>query len=302
MVTSLELKECLEQMAKLLNTKIEDATSSTRTIVKSDPLRVQKIELQANDIKLEGTKNYLRWSRRAILLLKAKGLQRFVEPGCKEPSDKKGDEWKIWDATNSVVVVWLLTSMDMSVLGQLETLSTAVEVWNTVETMYSGAVSVMRTWETEEKIDALSQWGKTVQQYAAELKHLWTDLDHYSPLTLEGSANIQAGKKYLEQRRIFKFLKGLNSQFEQRRANMCHLPAFSSLDEVIAAMEQEEIRLKVLAVGDSTVSRSALAVLNNNSRGSNNSRDSPTDDKECYNCGQRGHLSWDCSPRSNGWR
>ena len=145
---------------------------------------------------------------------KAKGLQKFVEPGCKEPSDKEGDEWKIWDATNSVVVAWLLTSMDMSVSGQLETLSTAVEVWNTVEMMYSGAGSVMRTWETEEKIDAFSQGEKTVQQYAAELKHLWTDLDHYSPLTLEGSANILAGKKYLEQRRIFKFLKGLNPQFE----------------------------------------------------------------------------------------
>src|SRR3954468_6075493 len=169
----------------------------------------------------------------------------------------------------------------MSVSGQLETLSTAAEVWNTVETMYFGAGSVMRTWETEEKIDALSQGERTVQQYAAELKHLWTDLDHYSPLTLEGSANILAGKKYLEQRRIFKFLKGLNLQFEQRRANMCHLPAFPSLDEVITAMEQEEIRLKVLAVGESTVSRSALAVPDNNSC-DNNSRGSPINDRECY--------------------
>src|SRR5436190_16212297 len=129
-----------------------------------------------------------------MLLLKAKGLQRFVKPCCKEPSDKEGDEWKIWDATNSVVVAWLLMSMDMSVSGQLETLSTEVEVWNIVETMYSGAGSVMRTWETEDKIDALSQGEKTVQQFAAELKHLWTDLDHYSLLTLEGSTNIQAGK------------------------------------------------------------------------------------------------------------
>src|SRR3954464_12854531 len=106
MVTSLELNKILEQMTKLLNTKIEDATSSSRTAVKSDPLRVQKIEMQANDIKLESTKNYLRWSRRAMLLLKAKELQRFVESGYKEPSDKEGDEWKIWDATNSVIVAW----------------------------------------------------------------------------------------------------------------------------------------------------------------------------------------------------
>src|SRR2546430_2143099 len=99
--------------------------------------------------------------------------------------------------------------MDMFVFGQLDTLSTAVKVWNTAEIMYSGARSIMRTWETKDKIDALSLGEKTVQQYVSELKHLWTDLDHYSPLTLEGSTNILSGKKYLEQHRIFKFLKGL---------------------------------------------------------------------------------------------
>src|SRR4051812_7694687 len=102
MVTSLELKACLEQMAKMLNTRIEEATSSNQTAVsKSDTLRLQKNELQANDIKLEGTKNYLCWSRRAMFLLQAKGLQRFVEPSCKKPSNKESDEWRIWSATNS---------------------------------------------------------------------------------------------------------------------------------------------------------------------------------------------------------
>jgi hypothetical protein len=30
---------------------------------------IQRIELMANDIKLEGVKNYLSWSRRALLIL-----------------------------------------------------------------------------------------------------------------------------------------------------------------------------------------------------------------------------------------
>ena len=62
--------------------------------------------------------------------------------------------------------------------------------------MYLRDVSVMKTWETKDKIDALGQGEKTVQQYASELKHLWADLDHYSPLTLEGSANILAEKVF----------------------------------------------------------------------------------------------------------
>src|SRR3954469_3973011 len=83
----------------------------------------------------------------------------------------------------------------MSVSGQLETLRSAVDIWKTVEMMYSGAGSVMRTMETEKKIDATIQGEKTVQQYASELKRLWADLDHYSPLSLKHLADILIGKK-----------------------------------------------------------------------------------------------------------
>src|SRR3954463_2631783 len=286
-VTSLELRECLEQMARMFNTKLEDVASSSRVAMsRSEPLRVQKIELPANDIKLEGTKNYLSWSRRATLLLQTKGLQKYVQKDCTEPADKESDEWRTWNATNSVMVAWLLISMDTSVSGQLETLRSAVDVWKTVETMYSGAGSVMRTMETEEKIDATVQGEKTVQQYASELKHLWADLDHYSPLSLECPADILKGKQYLEQRRTFRFLKGLNSQFEQRRSVMCHMSALPPLDEVIASMEEEEIRQKVMSVGSTTttVERSALAVPGA----------STTDMRDCYICGKKGHLSWSC--------
>src|SRR3954465_2810631 len=101
---------------------------------------------------------------------------------------------------------------------------------------------------------------KMVQQYASELKRLWADLDHYSPLSLECPADVLKGKKYLEQRRIFHFLKGLNSQFEHRRASMCHLTTLPPLDEVIAAMEEEEIRQKVMTVGASSIARPAKVV------------------------------------------
>src|SRR5438270_4157837 len=126
---------------------------------------------------------------------------------------------------NSVIVAWLLISMDPAISGQLETLQSTADAWTTLKTICSGAESVMRTMETEEKIDATVQGEKTVQQYASELKCLWADLDHYSPLSLEHPDDILVGKKYLEQRRIFHFLKGLNSQFEHMRASMCHLTA-----------------------------------------------------------------------------
>ena len=199
-MTNLELRICLKQMAKMFNTKLEEVASSSQVVSpRQNPLKIQKIEIQANDIKLEGTKNYLSWSRRAMLLLQAKGLQKYVQMSCTEPVDKQSDEWRLWSATNSVIVAWLLIFMDPAISGQLETLQSAADIWTTLKTVYSGAGSVMRTMETEEKIDVTVQGEKTVQHYASELKRLWADLDHYSPLSLEHPADILIGKKYLEQ-------------------------------------------------------------------------------------------------------
>src|SRR4051812_47317017 len=69
-VTNLELRQCLEHMAKMFNTKLEDVALSSRTVVsRQEPLRVQKIELPAKDIKLEmrdcytcGKKGHLSWT------------------------------------------------------------------------------------------------------------------------------------------------------------------------------------------------------------------------------------------------
>ena len=252
---------------------------------------MQRIELLPNDIKLEGTRNYLSWSRRALLNLRIKGLEKYVKRECSESVKKASAEWNTWSNTNSLVVSWLLTSMSTSIAGMVESISSATDVWKTLEGMYSGAGSVMMMMEVEEKIDATTQGEKTVHQYAAELRHLWADLDHYDPLSLQNPTDVLLGRQYLERRRVARFLKGLNPKFEGRRATMCHMSSLPSLDEAIASMEQEEIRQKVMTDETSPAVRSALVVPDAHIR----------DDRECYNCGKKGHLSYNCpQPRNTG--
>jgi hypothetical protein len=92
-VTSQELKEIMEGMTRIFQVKLED-NSSGKTVSISDPSQViQKIELLSNDIKLEGTRNYLSWSRRTLLnLLRVKELKKYVTGEYTEPEDKEGAE------------------------------------------------------------------------------------------------------------------------------------------------------------------------------------------------------------------
>ena len=65
------IEQVLGKLVELLAAKTSETSSSNREIVTHvEP--IQKIELMPNDVKLEGIRNYLAWSRRALLLLKAK--------------------------------------------------------------------------------------------------------------------------------------------------------------------------------------------------------------------------------------
>jgi hypothetical protein len=80
-------------MVELLSAKRDEAPSSIKdNVAHIEP--VQKIELMPNEIKLEGVKKYLAWSRRALRLLKAKRLEGYVKGDVVEPKDKLSAEWK----------------------------------------------------------------------------------------------------------------------------------------------------------------------------------------------------------------
>jgi hypothetical protein len=120
------IQQVLEKLAQLITAKAGDASSGNAIMPRTEP--TQKIELMPNDIKLEGIKNYLSWSRRALLILKTKGLENIVEEESTEPADKTSAEWRTWSTTNSLVVAWLLNSLSPSIAATVETISSAAEV------------------------------------------------------------------------------------------------------------------------------------------------------------------------------
>jgi glutathionyl-hydroquinone reductase len=116
-----------------------------------------------NDLKLEGVKIYLPWSRRTLCLLKAKKLEGFVNGESVEPKDKSSAEWKDWDATNSMVAAWMLNSMTPAIVSTVDTIISATEMWKALEKMYSGVGNVMLMVETED-VSIVSSRGSDLLQ------------------------------------------------------------------------------------------------------------------------------------------
>jgi hypothetical protein len=248
---------------------------------------VQKVELMPNEVKLEGMSNYLSWSRRALLILRTKGLDGHVQGSAAEPEDKGSADWKKWSATDSLIFAWLLNSLTPSIAASAEGLPNAAEVWSTLSKMYSGKGNLMLMAQIEDVVHDLRQGEKDLMVYVAELQRLWSDLDHCDPLELPHSECVVTVKQYVERRRVMKFLKGLNSCFESRRATLLHQPKLPSLDEAISAMSQEEVRLKSAGRSEQSL-QSAFAMTTRN------------ETRDCFTCGESGHLSRFCTSSIRG--
>ena len=125
-----------------------------------------------------------------------------------------------------------------------------------------------------------------MEQYASEHQYLWEELDHYAPLQMYDPRDAQAVHKWVEDRRVSHFLKNLDPEFENRRAAFCHQESLPTMDEAGSAMIDEESRFRVMGSGNSM--KPAYVAI---------------EDRECYNCGEKGHLSYNCpNPKGSGGR
>ena len=85
------LVKALEKLAELITVKAEGVASPGALV--PQPEVIQKIELMPNEIKMEGLTNYLSWSRRALLILRTKGLEGYVRGEVDEPANRASEEW-----------------------------------------------------------------------------------------------------------------------------------------------------------------------------------------------------------------
>src|SRR6266540_4551267 len=286
-----ELASAFERLADLIASRQVPGASTSRgesgAIVVASPDQAQKLELMASDVKLNGVGNYLSWSRRALLILKGKGLMGYVLGDVEEPADKKTAEWKQWSTTDSLIFAWLLNSLTPAIAASVEALPNTLEVWKLLSKRYSGKGNLMLMSQIQDKIRDVHQGDRSVMDYVNELQHLWANLDQCDPLVLPDAESTELARTCVERRRVLDFLKGLNPGFESRRATLLHQPTLVSFDEAIAAISQEEVRLQSKKGGGNESAFRMTEQRQWESAGREN--------RDCFNCGRTGHLSCHCT-------
>ena len=206
-----------------------------------------------------------------------RGKIGYLTGDMKEPVANDAN-YPTWDAENLMVMTW----------WELMCYDTTNELWDNVNKMYSNLGNQSQVYELILKLEEISQGEDTVTKYFNSLKRLWQDIDLYN--------DCGHYKKTVEDNRIFKFLIGLNVEFDEVRGRIIGRQPLPSIGEVFLEVRREKShRLVMLGKRNlnNTVENSALAAGINASR---NTTKKPDEKSRiwCDHCNRPWHTRETC--------
>lgn len=86
---------------------------------------------QISLVQLDGSSNYLPWSKSCVLFIEARGLYDYLTIEMKKPT-KDPLAINKWEAENSLIMYWLINSMQPHIARGYILLDTADKIWNVV--------------------------------------------------------------------------------------------------------------------------------------------------------------------------
>ncbi|KAA3476736.1 ankyrin repeat domain-containing protein 2b [Gossypium australe] len=183
--------------------------------------------LQSSPVKLDGP-NYLAWSRSCLLFVKARGLQEYLIGKSSKPKITDST-FSQWDSTNSLVMAWLINSMQPHISKTYLLLDIAKKIWNAATLTYSRVGNDAQIFEIRNKVHGTKQGELTISQYFAELSGLWQKLGCYQDFQANCAKDAEKFQKIIKKERVFYFLAGLNTEYDQIRVQVLGKTLFSSL-------------------------------------------------------------------------
>jgi hypothetical protein len=136
------------------------------------------------------------------------------------------------------------------------------DIWAKLKRIYADAENNMRVFQIERKIEAVVQRDRSIQEYVTDLERLWACYDYFSPIACCKDPECKREEQDA-QRRTMHFLKRLNPTFKQRSAVLLAQARIPSLDEAIAAMMQEESRIKLHSEAKGDVGMRSTMIVSN---------------------------------------
>lgn len=188
-------------------------------------------------------KNFHSWSRSMKMSLLTKNKLGFVDGTIPDPGEAHA-LYPYWQRCNTMVLGWLIRSMNPEIAQSILWREKAIEVWSELKERFSQA-DLFRISELQEEIYNLKQGDLSVTKYFTAMKILIDELEVLKPIP---SCNCSALAKIKEDRNsdhVIRFLRGLSDQFSGVRSQIMLMESLPTLNRVFQLAAQQERQFSV---------------------------------------------------------
>ncbi|PNY16264.1 hypothetical protein L195_g012979 [Trifolium pratense] len=221
--------------------------------------------LELNFPRLNG-KNYTKWAQTIRQILERKKKFGFLTGDMEKPDE--GDfAYRQWKCENSLIILWLVNSMEPAIRKSFMFLSSAKEVWEAVRDTYSDIDNSYHIFFLKSKLWLAKQGNMDVTTYYNEMMKLCRELDLcYDDSWKCDEDNLLFIERH-ENDRVFMFLAGLNKEYDDVRRKILGKAPLPTVRETFLEIRREEEQKRIMMgklTGVSEVGRSNFATRNFN--------------------------------------
>ncbi|GMI80943.1 hypothetical protein HRI_001763600 [Hibiscus trionum] len=197
--------------------------------------------------RLDG-KNFLQWSQLVLMVIRGRGKLGYINGEIPRPS-LTDPTYATWELNNSIVMAWLINSMESHISRTYLLFKTAKEMWDAVKENYSDLGNASQVFEIKLKLKDIQQGTLEVTQYYNNLKILWQELDMYYEVDWGEGLEHTKFMSHLNKERLYEFLAGLNRDLDEVRGRILGRTPLPTIGEAFAEVRREENRRRVM-MGD----------------------------------------------------
>jgi len=180
--------------------------------------------------------NYAQWKRSCEVSLSAKSKMSFITGGFPKPTTDS-PYLPLWERCNSMVISWLLHSVDKDIASSIIYTPTAEQIWQDLAQRFSFGQGT-KIYQLQKEMSTLSQGNLSVSAYFTKCKQIW---DEYivlvSPCVCASSGSAM---KLIERQQLIQFLMDLNDCYQAVRSNILMMNPLPSVSQASSIVLQEE--------------------------------------------------------------
>ncbi|GMI85118.1 hypothetical protein HRI_002181000 [Hibiscus trionum] len=163
-------------------------------------------------------KNSLQWSQSVLMVIRGRGKLGYINENISQPT-VAGPTYATWELNNSIVMAWLINSMESHISRTYLLFKTVEEMWNAVKENYSDMGNASQELDMYYEAD----WGE--------------GLEHTKFMT------------HFNKERLYDFLAGLNRDLDEVCGRILGRSPIPVIDEAFAEIRREENYRQVM-MGD----------------------------------------------------